>query len=698
LAQIASSRRDRELGTSLAQIAISTASRLPPPVATDAGVPPLHPSRPALPLEAVILLLPAPPPPALLTLVALIHDAFALFGAASAQALHAPVVALGTAPHAPPPLYSLDVVTGELRGGGVMPTTALELFLGAFGAGYLTAASRAALETALRAYECVPFPNLVGLLLYHMVRPYAAAKRAETLGAGMGAEVGAGMGAEVGAEVGAELGAELGAEVASGGGEGGGKGTGTGTGTGADAGKGAPRWDEMALGTALLWDEMSAAAAEAADVLAPSIHSAAPSAAPSAASSAAPSAAPSATTAPVPSPDFLGLAATTTRVTKRVTKRHDGAPLAVLAETLCAPLGTAPLAALHTAFALFDGAHDGAREGYVRPSELDLVFGALEIRHLPHAEWSRVLAHAQRHAAALAHHDASPFETAHHDAGPFETAHHDAGPFETAHHDASPLETAAVVVGSSASAAATAPPAALLSFSHFLQLCAAPPLPPPPHADSEIDALITARTALACARPLPPAAVARLELAMRAFEASSPSDGAGGDGRASPDGAQRASEELEAMTSMLLVRSRRRLTDPNLATNSDNPNMETLSDNPNLARQGWQRSLSTSTSTSARGQRSGRRFEWPSLPTSAPSRALSPSALASADGLDAGTASAVASGLVALTRGGDVEGQARAAHALATLALDGEGRSRDCMLIASFIRPLMVRVAPASAC
>jgi hypothetical protein len=162
---------------------------------------------------------------------------------------------------------------------------------------------------------------------------------------------------------------------------------------------------------------------------------------------------------------------------------------------------------------------------------------------------------------------------------------------------------------------------------------------------------------------------------MRTFEARSPSDGAGGDGRASPEGAQRASEELEAMTSMLLVRSRRRLTDPNLATLSANPNMETLSDNPNLARQGWQRSLSTSTSTSARGQRSGRRFEWPSLSPSAPSRALSPSALASADGLDAGTASAVASGLVALTRGGDVEGQARAAHALATLALDGEGRS-----------------------
>ncbi len=113
---------------------------------------------------------------------------------------------------------------------------------------------------------------------------------------------------------------------------------------------------------------------------------------------------------------------------------------------------------------------------------------------------------------------------------------------------------------------------------------------------------------------------------------------------------------------------------------SANPNLETLSDNPNLERQGWQRSLSTSTSTAARGQRAGRRFEWPSLPTSAPSRALSPSALASADSLDAGTASAVAAGLVALTRGGDVEGQARAAHALATLALDGEGRSAIALI------------------
>ena len=199
----------------------------------------------------------------------------------------------------------------------------------------------------------------------------------------------------------------------------------------------------------------------------------------------------------MPSPDLLGLAATTTRVTKRVTKRHDGAPLAVHADTLCAPLGMAPLAALHTAFALFDGAHDGAREGYVRSSELDLVFGALEIRHLPHAQWRRMLAH--------------------HDAGPFETAHHDAGPFKTA------AGGTAVVVGS-ATTPATAP-AALLSFPHFLQLCAAPSPPPPPHADSEIDSeieeLIKARKALACARPLTPATTARLQLIMRAFEAPS---------------------------------------------------------------------------------------------------------------------------------------------------------------------------------
>ena len=187
----------------------------------------------------MILLLPAPPPPSLLTFVALLHNAFALFGADSPEELHAPVVALGTAPRAPPPMYSLDFVTGELRGGGVMPTTALELFLDAFGGGYLSTSSRAALETALRAYECVPFPNLVGLLLYYMVRPYAAAKlgktkRAETLGA------------------------EMGAEMASGGG-GGGAGAGTGT-------------------VALQSDEMAAAAADAAAVLAPSTHSAVPSA------------------------------------------------------------------------------------------------------------------------------------------------------------------------------------------------------------------------------------------------------------------------------------------------------------------------------------------------------------------------------------------------------------------------------------
>ena len=66
---------------------------------------------------------------------------------------------------------------------------------------------------------------------------------------------------------------------------------------------------------------------------------------------------------------------------------------------------------------------------------------------------------------------------------------------------------------------------ALLSFPHFLQLCAAPSPPPPPHADSEIDSeieeLIKARKALACARPLTPATTARLQLIMRAFEAPS---------------------------------------------------------------------------------------------------------------------------------------------------------------------------------
>ena len=117
-------------------------------------------------------------------------------------------------------------------------------------------------------------------------------------------------------------------------------------------------------------------------------------------------------------------------------------------------------------------------------------------------------------------------------------------------------------------------------------------------------------------------------------------DVAGRDGKASPVGAQVASEELEAKTNVLLVRSRR-----------------------------W----------------------------------LSTSDRASDDGLDAGTASAAAGILAltrggdvddlpncmqALTRGGDVEGQARAAHVVATLALDGEESLRDrdgliCMLSAS---------------
>ena len=145
-------------------------------------------------------------------------------------------------------------------------------------------------------------------------------------------------------------------------------------------------------------------------------------------------------------------------------------------------------------------------------------------------------------------------------------------------------------------------------------------------------------------------------------------DVAGRDGKASPVGAQVASEELEAKTNVLLVRSRR-----------------------------W---LSTSDRASDDGLDAG-------------------TASAAAIGLDAGTASAAAGILAltrggdvddlpncmqaltrggdvddlpncmqALTRGGDVEGQARAAHVVATLALDGEESLRDrggliCMLSAS---------------
>ena len=145
-------------------------------------------------------------------------------------------------------------------------------------------------------------------------------------------------------------------------------------------------------------------------------------------------------------------------------------------------------------------------------------------------------------------------------------------------------------------------------------------------------------------------------------------DVAGRDGKASPVGAQVgaqvASEELEAKTNVLLVRSRR-----------------------------W---LSTSDRASDDGLDAGT--------ASAAAIGLDAgTASAAAIGLDAGTASAAAGILAltrggdvddlpncmqALTRGGDVEGQARAAHVVATLALDGEESLRDrggliCMLSAS---------------
>ena len=141
-------------------------------------------------------------------------------------------------------------------------------------------------------------------------------------------------------------------------------------------------------------------------------------------------------------------------------------------------------------------------------------------------------------------------------------------------------------------------------------------------------------------------------------------DVAGRDGKASPVGAQVASEELEAKTNVLLVRSRR-----------------------------W---LSTSDRASDDGLDAGT--------ASAAAIGLDAgTASAAAIGLDSGTASAAAGILAltrggdvddlpncmqALTRGGDVEGQARAAHVVATLALDGEESLRDrrgliCMLSAS---------------
>ena len=157
-------------------------------------------------------------------------------------------------------------------------------------------------------------------------------------------------------------------------------------------------------------------------------------------------------------------------------------------------------------------------------------------------------------------------------------------------------------------------------------------------------------------------------------------DVAGRDGKASPVGAQVgaqvASEELEAKTNVLLVQSRR-----------------------------W---LSTSDRASDDGLDAGTAFAAAiGLDAGTASAAVigldAGTASAAAIGLDSGTASAAAGILAltrggdvddlpncmqALTRGGDVEGQARAAHVVATLALDGEESLRDrggliCMLSAS---------------
>ena len=74
------------------------------------------------------------------------------------------------------------------------------------------------------------------------------------------------------------------------------------------------------------------------------------------------------------------------------------------------------------------------------------------------------------------------------------------------------------------------------------------------------------------------------------------------------------------------------------------------------------------------------------------SRGIHPSMPATAAGILArtrgGDVADLPNCMQALTRGGDVEGQARAAHVVATLALDGEESLRDrrgliCMLSAS---------------
>lgn len=49
-----------------------------------------------------------------------------------------------------------------------MLTASLDLFLAAFGNGYLAPASHAEMGAALAPFEAVPFATLVGLLLFHL--------------------------------------------------------------------------------------------------------------------------------------------------------------------------------------------------------------------------------------------------------------------------------------------------------------------------------------------------------------------------------------------------------------------------------------------------------------------------------------------------------------------------------------------------
>ena len=71
-------------------------------------------------------------------------------------------------PRQVPPTYQLDEVTGELRGGGVLPTSSLDLFLTAWGEAYMPSNARARLLAALAPFDTIPFPNLLGLLLHHV--------------------------------------------------------------------------------------------------------------------------------------------------------------------------------------------------------------------------------------------------------------------------------------------------------------------------------------------------------------------------------------------------------------------------------------------------------------------------------------------------------------------------------------------------